>query len=581
MGNLNKIIFKLNNTILSALSEKSDIRKELIIENDKLSQFVGDDLMCAYKKVLNGYITEAPKKKEPQLSTAVIYIQGKKLPYAFCEFAELSKQNPNDVGLKISTARCLVHLKAYNTLLKHFIPFFTEHINEDSEFLHLTASTYFWLPEYYAKAIPLYEKLLKIQKKGKFDYNYRLAYLYERVYQDKKLDIQIKHAQKALESTDKTNIVNTFLAKLYYRAGRKDECEECFHKVLSNNPLPDEVVCYGRYLMKEGRIKEGFDKYRIRFETGRITYPQPLTPETRWDGIKDISNKTVIVHYEQGFGDSVMFSRYIPALSDIAGKVIFVVQKNLVPIFKSSGYEKYCTLLSHEADVNPEIELTSTNRSIMYSKGEGMGKIPHDYHIPLMDLPYLMNESPSRMKEAGGYLTADENKIKEFRKKYIKKNNKIKIGLAFHGTKQSIVTYRDISVKKFIPLLKMKGAEFYSFQADEYAKEMDELPKNIIIHDLGKEFRDFEDTACALNCMDLIISTDNVVMNLAGAMGVKTYGLFNIFPESRWYKTTGKDIGWYKSVRPFKVSTFNDWDNLILKVKKSMLEDFPVLKLYE
>ena len=101
---------------------------------------------------------------------------------------------------------------------------------------------------------------------------------------------------------------------------------------------------------------------------------------------------------------------------------------------------------------------------------------------------------------------------------------------------------------------------------------MSELSKDITIYDLGKEFKNFEDTACAMTCMDLIISTDNVVMNLAGALGIKTYCLFNVFSESRWYKTEGNDVGWYKSVKPFRA--FNDWDNLMLEVKNQLVKDF-------
>ena len=120
----------------------------------------------------------------------------------------------------------------------------------------------------------------------------------------------------------------------------------------------------------------------------------------------------------------------------------------------------------------------------------------------------------------------------------------------------------------------MDNVEFYSFQSDEYAQELQELDKSVKITDLGKVFKNFEDTACAMDCMDLIISTDNVVMNLAGALGVRTYALFNKFTESRWYSVDGDDIGWYKSVKPFHAKTFNDWDNLLTEVKTEMEKEF-------
>lgn len=575
--NKNDSILNLNNILLSAYTDKEypELRQQLLSENDTLKANADKELCKNYKKVKDGITLKLPDEKSPNLVDALMYLNSFKFPYAFYEFLRLLKENPDNLELKKSIALCLVNMKAYNTVVNHFVPEFEKYLETDDEIVNITAGAYFGLQEHYKDAIPLYEKLVK-KHENNHSYNYRLAFLYERVYQDKKLETQIKYALKARETTENKNQMNTFLGKLYYRAGRKDDAIKCFEEAMNNNPIPEEIVSYSRLFMQEGEIAKAYDLYRCRFETGNVTYPKLLLPEKRWDGKKDLSNATVIIHYEQGFGDSVMFSRYIPQIAKQAKEVIFVVQKNLIPIFKSSGFERYCKILSHEADINLNIKLKDTNRSVMYSNGKGMGKIPHDYHIPLMDTPYLMNESPKKMKEAGGYLCADSEKINEFKKKYIRPSKSLKIGLAYHGTKQSILTYRDISIKKFMPILKMKGIDFYSFQSDEYAKELCELSNDIKIYDLGKEFKNFEDTACAMNCMDLIISTDNVVMNLAGALGIKTYCLFNVYAESRWYKTKGNDIGWYKSVRPFQAKTFNDWDNLILDVKKQIEKDFNI-----
>jgi ADP-heptose:LPS heptosyltransferase len=206
----------------------------------------------------------------------------------------------------------------------------------------------------------------------------------------------------------------------------------------------------------------------------------------------------------------------------------------------------------------------------MYTTSSGMSMIEHDYHIPLMDLPYLFDESPDKMYGSEGYLKVDEEKLEKFRKKYIKNNKKIKVGLSYHGTKQSNATNRDIKVKEFLPLFKLKNVEFYSFQADEHAEELKDLPSDIKVYNLGKDFKDFEDTACAMKCMDIVISTDNVVMNLAGALGVKVFALFNVFSESRWYKTEGEDIGWYKTVKPFRAENFNEWTPVFDKIKNEI-----------
>ena len=69
-----------------------------------------------------------------------------------------------------------------------------------------------------------------------------------------------------------------------------------------------------------------------------------------------------------------------------------------------------------------------------------------------------------------------------------------------------------------------------------------------------------------MKCMDLMVTTDNGVMNLAGALGVPTFGLFNSITEWRWFKTTGEDIAWYKSIKPFQCTSDNNWGPVISQV---------------
>ena len=98
---------------------------------------------------------------------------------------------------------------------------------------------------------------------------------------------------------------------------------------------------------------------------------------------------------------------------------------------------------------------------------------------------------------------------------------------------------------------------------------------NTNIINLGKYFHDFSDTAAAIENCDLIISTDSAVLNLAGAMGKKTFGLFEQYPELGWYKLDGKDVGWYKSVKPFRIKYGKDFNieiNEITNLIKNLIK---------
>ncbi len=559
-----KNLYFLNKLILSAFNSSHRVDTTSVKKEFKtLEKQVDNEFRTALETKLDSVKTKPEKATEAKAYAAIL--QGNFAKGADM-FAQLYRNDKNKFEYIQHLSNCLLHLGKPEFVYKYFINELKKH-TDDIEVLKIVATTYFGMPEHFAKAIPYYEELIKKETEN-YSLYYQLSFLYERVYQNKEMEKQIEYAQKALELAPDNNLVRAFLAKLYYRNGEKEKSKTHFEKMMLNNPTPEQQVLFSRYFLKEGDLKTGYDMYKIRFKTSNVAYPKELTDETRWDGKADLSDKTVILHYEQGFGDSVMFVRYIPKLAKLAKKVILVIQKNLIPILKSSGYDKYCEILSHEADINPNIKLDDTNSSVMYTGASGMSKIPHDYHVPMMDLPYLFDETPDKMEEAEGYLQADEKKVEEFRRKYIKDNDKIKIGLSYHGTKQSNSTYRDIHATEFLPLFEMEDVEFYSFQADEYAEELKELPKHVKVHNLGKEFKNFEDTACAMKCMDLIISTDNVVMNLAGAMGIKTFGLFNVFSECRWYKTEGEDIGWYKSVKPFRAKDYNDWTPLIEDIQK-------------
>ena len=97
-----------------------------------------------------------------------------------------------------------------------------------------------------------------------------------------------------------------------------------------------------------------------------------------------------------------------------------------------------------------------------------------------------------------------------------------------------------------------------------------DLPDNVI--PLGDTFNSWLDTACAMKHLDLLISIDCGVLNLAGACGIPTFALFNEYPEFRWFNLRD-DVGWY-NMKPFQCEKFNEWSPVITKVKKELIQRF-------
>ena len=174
--------------------------------------------------------------------------------------------------------------------------------------------------------------------------------------------------------------------------------------------------------------------------------------------------------------------------------------------------------------------------------------------MALLDIPLVVNANSENLPYTTGYLNIPQYKPAE------DSNNKFKIGLSLSGSKTANYSGRDIEVERIYNLLKdIPNITLYNLQKDD--KECDGIVS------LGKTFKDFTDSACAICNMDLVISTDNVILNLSGALGIDTIGLFNKETNYRWFKPEGENVGWYESVKPLQNKKQNDWDNTISELE--------------
>lgn len=181
-----------------------------------------------------------------------------------------------------------------------------------------------------------------------------------------------------------------------------------------------------------------------------------------------------------------------------------------------------------------------------------------------MTLPYVLNARIDNIPLSQGYLSADWEKAEEFKREFFNNNN-FKIAITWSGTKDGNKR-RNIPLECFYPLTKLKNTTVYSFQKGFGSEQLENLPSDIKIVDLGCEFKNFSDTAAATANIDLFVTSDNAVFNLAGAMGKKTFLMLNKNSEWRWFFDE-KTTPWYDSVRIFKKKHENDsWDLLMSKI---------------
>lgn len=509
-----------------------------------------------YREVIPKILNESEKRNtiNKYLNFSMGYGQKLMGEQRFLEALELYREMINFPGFPVSVFKniglCMKRLGDADMAIK-FLEHFEE-ISPDKEdvYIYLGDIIYSDIKDN-KRAIGYYEKALEKYPNNFTIYN-MLGHLYSTCYQDKYKEKQIYYLTRAFELAPQNRIV---VKNLAYVLGKFDEvakADEMYAKLMYLNPTHSDLHAYGAYLVKHKRFSEGFKFLQHRFlkeDLGNVAFPELLkTKKKKWNMKIDITNKTILVHFEQGFGDSIMFVRFIEEMKKRCKEVLLVVQNSLIPLMKDSklGVE-------------------------VYSESE-IPNLKYDYWIPMMDLPIVCDTTPDNIPLPEGYLKVPQAKINAYKKEHINDNDKLKIGIAYEGTMASKETNRDIQLEYLYPLMRLPDVEVYSFQVDDLTRQMDRIPADTKLIRLGKTFKDWEDTACAMNCMDLMVTTDNGVMNLAGALGVKTFGIFNTVTEWRWFKTYGDDIAWYKSIKPFQCPTSDDWEtpinNILEEVEK-------------
>lgn len=275
------------------------------------------------------------------------------------------------------------------------------------------------------------------------------------------------------------------------------------------------------------------------------SYPKLGALDRLWKG-ENIKDKTIFVYYEAGFGDVIMFSRYLPLLKKKCKKLIFYPQKQLIPLFEASG-------LGIDEIIDgfiPELMMD------------------YDVHTPLMSLPYLLGLKDKEIFESSdGYLYPNQELVKSYKEKYFNNDN-LKIGIKWQGN-----TYynkdRVIPTESFEPLLQLSKTQFYSFQTFEGSEELEKLSKEYNIIDVGSELVDFGQTAAALQNLDLVICNDTSLAHLAGAMGIPCFVLLPYEVDWRWHEDLSS-CDWYDSISLFRQKSIGDWNSVFEQVQEQL-----------
>lgn len=320
----------------------------------------------------------------------------------------------------------------------------------------------------------------------------------------------------------------------YARLNKFKEAEKYLLKSLEKSTNSVEINKSLYILYASNKI---FDKAYNHFKKSADVLLKKLN--FNWDGNSYI-NETLYILGDQGLGDIIMYSRYLPYVKQMFKHVIVAINPSLINLFSSNKFFE-------------NIKFVDYKEPIKYDKS-----------TILTMLPKLLNMDYHKIPMAEGYLT-NTNQILD---NNLFNTQKLKIGIIWEagGTKLRGSLDRTINPKLLKPLFEIPNTEIYSLQVNP-SMDIKQYYDNIT--DLGALLRDFEYTADAISKMDLIITVDTSVAHLAGAMGKITYLMLPYYCDWRWFNNT-ENTEWYNSVKIFKQPSIMDWATVINNIQTAI-----------
>lgn len=318
-------------------------------------------------------------------------------------------------------------------------------------------------------------------------------------------------------------------ASCFQSMGMRDEALSECDAVLS--AAPDNAEAHwnrGLLLLLTGNYAEGWKEYEWRWKKRDFTSPLRHFDQPTWGGER-CPGKTILVHAEQGFGDTIQFCRYLPFLTDMTGKVIFECHPELLRLMQS---------------LHPDIQLIARD-SI---------PPPFDVQVPLLSLPGLFTNDEKSIPVSVPYLFSAPQKSESWASHFRAESSALKIGLCWEG-KSYPDPARSCPRNELVPLETLEGVAWYSLQ---YGKSDLPFPMNNVI----SQVEDFSDTAAIISHLDLVITIDTAVAHLAGALGKEVWLLLPYAPDWRWLLNR-TDSPWYPTMKLLRQTVRNRWDDVI------------------
>ncbi len=358
-----------------------------------------------------------------------------------------------------------------------------------------------------------------------------------------RLDEALAHARRAEALAPGRIDTLVGLGGTFRALGRLDDAVASFEAAIARctdtRRLPRIHADLAMALLARGDFASGWEEYEWRMQVGGLgrTFTVP-----QWRG-EAAAGRTLLIHAEQGFGDTLQFCRYAGLAAGRGLRVVLEVQKPLVRLLRSlSGIEQ------------------------VVARGEALPD--HDLHCPMMSLPLALRTTLDTVPAGAPYLHADPDRSAEWQRRLAAPDRREpRVGVLWagnaHGGKPRLALVdrrRSIAPARLAPILDVPGVRFFGLQ-----KDGPDAPGDFPLTDVMDEMGDFADTAALVGTLDLVIAVDSAVAHLAGALDRPVWLMDRFDPCWRWLADRS-DSPWYPKLRIVRQSAPGDWDGVITRI---------------
>jgi tetratricopeptide (TPR) repeat protein len=353
-------------------------------------------------------------------------------------------------------------------------------------------------------------------------------------------------AERALAIVPGMPTALSVLGRARSELGQADRAIAACREAIVNQPANSEAHWnLALPLLRLGQYEEGWREFEWRFLAQRRRLRPMPNDLPRWNG-EPLNGKTLLVCWEQGFGDSIHFARYLPMLAGHGARILLQVQAPLRRLFEGL------------AGVAEFVELDAT-------------AVAADYQVAMMSLPHRFGTTLDTIPNAVPYLRAPQGAASLLPPA----TGRRRIGLAWSGSPaQSNNRFRSVPFAALAPLLAMPEIDWVNLQVGSTAAERAMVPDAARMLDPTPRLGDFADTAALMQELDLVITIDTSVAHLAGALARPVWLMLS--HTCCWrYLLDRSDSPWYPTARLFRQPSPGDWGSVVSTIRAALEESAP------